>query len=84
MISEKAENVLIRIALSSGKGIQLKQGIDRFTVLDSGVLVIELGYYKVTYLTPTQWVSIDVMDKDAMTRHQQETFGRRPNYGEEN
>ena len=84
MISEKAENVLIRIALSSGKGIQHKQGIDRFTVLDSGVLVIELGDYKVTYLTPTQWVSIDVMDKDAMTRHQQETFGRRPNYGEEN
>ena len=84
MISEKAENVLIRIALSSGKGIQLKQGTDRFTVLDSGVLMIELGDYKVTYLTPAQWVSIDVMDKDAMTRHQQETFGRRPNYGEEN
>lgn len=84
MISEKAENVLIRIALSSGKGIQLKQGTDRFTVLDSGVLMIELGDYKVTYLTPAQWVSIDVMDKDAMTRHQQETSGRRPNYREEN
>ena len=46
--------------------------------------MIELGDYKVTYLTPAQWVSIDVMDKDAMTRHQHETFGRRPNYGEEN
>ncbi len=84
MISEAAQNVLIRITLSSGKGIQIKQGVDRFTVLDSGVLMIELGDYKVTYLTPAQWVSIDVLDKDAMTRHQQETFGRRPNFGEEN
>ena len=84
MISQEAQNVLTRISLPTGRGFQLKQGIDRFTVLDSGVLMIEFGDYKVTYLTPAQWVSIDVMDKDAMTRHQQETFGRRPNFGEEN
>jgi hypothetical protein len=84
MISETAQNVSIRIALSSGKAIQIKQGVDRFTVLDSGVLMIELGDYKVSYLTPSQWVSIEVMDKDALQRHQQETFGRRPNFGEEN
>ena len=77
MISETASNITIRISMSSGKGIRIEPGSDRFTVLDSGVLMIERGDYQVSYFAPGQWDSIQVVDQDALHQSQIKRFGNR-------
>jgi hypothetical protein len=75
MISETATNVTIRVSLSSGKGVRIEPGVDRFTILDSGVLMVECGDYKVSYFAPGQWDSIQVVDQDSLRRSQIKKFG---------
>jgi hypothetical protein len=75
MISETATNITVRIALSSGKGVKIEPSVDRFTVLDSGVLMVERGDYQVSYFAPGQWDSIQVVDQDALRQSQIRKFG---------
>ena len=75
MISETATNVTIPVSLSSGKGVRIEPGVDRFTILDSGVLMVERGDYTVSYFAPGQWDSIQVVDQDALRRSQIKKFG---------
>ncbi len=75
MISETATNITVRIALSSGKGVKIEPGVDRFTVIDTGVLMVERGDYQVSHFAPGQWDSIQVVDQDALRQSQIRKFG---------
>jgi hypothetical protein len=82
MISETATNITVRMSLTSGKGIRIEPGVDRFTILDSGVLLVERGDYQVSYFAPGQWDSIHVVDQDALRQSQIRRFGN-PGMNEE-
>ena len=81
MISQESPAVEMRITLKEGKGMRLNPKRDKFTILDNGVLIVEHGVHQVTYLAPTNWLDVQVIDQLTAKEENLRKYGPKPEEG---